>query len=161
MRDESYLKFFLSIIRSHSNGYKALEIRCNNGELLSLLKSEGFDDLIGIDPTVHGQERDGISFHRAYWSSNFASTMSAHRNAIPVIIARHVLEHVPDPDDFIKSFDFVSNDETTLFIEVPDFEQNLLNAGCYTFFFRTPALLYSTGVNKKVSEPWMGAKKSL
>lgn len=36
-----------------------------------------------------------------------------------VIIARHVLEHIANPHDFFEGLRLVSNENTTIFIEVP------------------------------------------
>ncbi len=55
----------------------------------------------------------------AFFGAETAHEIKREHGAIDVIIARHVLEHIPHPHDFFAGLEVLSSSDTTIYIEVP------------------------------------------
>jgi len=94
-----YLKFFASPYLKESPK-KVLEIACNDGSLLKLFKDAGWSTF-GVDPAINLKplvEEKGLSVLAEYWNLETAKFLN---QKFDLIIAMHVLPHVPDPVEFI------------------------------------------------------------
>ena len=123
-RDPNYLHWLATSIKNLSEKGQIIEIGCNNGELLDLLDNGNYS-IIGIDPTIHSTSKSKhITLRKDFWNKEFVSKNKEY--LFPdVIVARHVLEHIPNYDDFMIDIGTVAKDSTHLIIEVPDFQVNL------------------------------------
>lgn len=71
-----------------------LDIGCGGGRYLDLLAHDGFTDLTGIDPFIA----------ESFESSRFKvlkRELAAHEGRYKLIFSHHVIEHVPDPIEFL------------------------------------------------------------
>ncbi len=114
-----------------SKDSKILDVGCNDGKFLSLLRSNGWRNVSGLEPTQNTADAamngDFRVFHRGL---NFptAELMVEEFGEWDCVILRQVLEHIVDLADFGKSLNRLLVDNGTLVIEVPDSRLNLLGA---------------------------------
>ena len=108
-------------IQTETTGTQLLEIGSNDGALLEDFSKRGFHTVLGIDPA---QNLCAIADNRGVKSvCNFFSPESAKDIAEffrpDVILARHVLCHIPDWKSFIEGIKILSSPDTLTCIEVP------------------------------------------
>lgn len=75
-----------------------LEIGCGEGILLTLLKEHGYNRISGIEPSYSASKRAskrGIKVINAFFDD------TAFKEKYDLIILSHVLEHIPDPMNFL------------------------------------------------------------
>jgi SAM-dependent methyltransferase len=91
-----------------------IEIGCGKGTFLNLLYYSGYRNVLGFDPAYEG---DAPFIQKCYYppSNNCYSQAD-------LFIMRHVLEHVPDPLNFLKKIDQSNRKISKIYIEVPSFE---------------------------------------
>lgn len=148
-RDKNYLEYFENLVRKLSPTGQIVEVGCNNGELLERFVKDD-RKLVGIDPTLHGSHSQ-ISYFKAYWNPDFIKQNKSIL-APSAIIARHVLEHVPDYQKFLSCLAEVSNKDTVLYLEVPDFEINLMSADLSPIFCEHPHYFTLPGLQKILNQ---------
>ncbi len=95
------------------------EIGCANGQLLSLLKKEGFDNVAGIDPSSVSAEiarrRYGIDV-----TANTLSDLTISDRKIDFLILAGVLEHLPQLNRALQKLNNMLTIGGSIFITVPD-----------------------------------------
>ncbi|MEO3384918.1 class I SAM-dependent methyltransferase [Mesorhizobium sp. CAU 1741] len=88
-----------------------VEIGCGKGFFMDMLTARGAD-IVGFDPTYTGNDP---RVRREYFGSG---TGVRGRG----LVLRHVLEHIPDPVDFIFQIKEANGGQGKIYIEVPCFE---------------------------------------
>jgi len=114
----------MSPIRYNSN---ILDIGCNDGSFLTYLKSKGYTNLAGIEPTKDAYAlaiSKGHDVKNRFFTENFAQT-ELRADSYHLITTRHVLEHIIDLDDFIRGIKYILHKDGTLVIEIPDSMSNI------------------------------------
>lgn len=110
---QNYLDDIIRLLVSRGfGGSKVIEIGCGRGYFLEKLLANGFD-AIGFDPVYDGDQPHII---KDYFSAKYDA-----RDA-DLIILRHTLEHIPDPLKFLHEIASIAGEDTTVFLELPDFE---------------------------------------
>lgn len=107
----------------------ALEIACNSGLFLEMFKNEGLS-VVGVDPAKNIRslsEQRGLDVHVDYWDMNFSNKLKSSNQTFDLILAFHVLPHVQDPNDFIKSCANVLNKNGKIFIQTSQCDMLLNN----------------------------------
>lgn len=106
-----------------------LEIACNSGLLLEMFQSKGLL-CYGIDPAKNirtlSQARN-LNVYVDYWNNIFAENFKNTVGSIDLILAFHVLPHVPDPNEFISSCLTVLNENGTIFLQTSQCDMFLNN----------------------------------
>jgi len=87
-----------------------IEIGCGRGELLQELRTRGFQNIVGFDPTA--PESAGGLIVQNYWEPSMT------RFQYDFVILRHVLEEIPNPHEFLLDLRRMMNDESRLYVEV-------------------------------------------
>jgi SAM-dependent methyltransferase len=85
-----------SMLRHEGSAPKALEIGSNDGTLLRMLQSAGFE-VLGIDPAqgiATSATNDGIPTKVAFFDEDYALYLERGEGAFDVIVANNVLAHV-------------------------------------------------------------------
>lgn len=101
------------------HGKEIIEIGCGKGDFLVMLCTMGGNRGVGFDRSYVGRSGAGdgadVTFIKDHYSAKYANQRA------DLVIARHVLEHVPDPVAFLRMVrEAIGVDgETALFIEVP------------------------------------------
>ncbi|NGZ05833.1 MAG: methyltransferase domain-containing protein [Magnetococcales bacterium] len=102
-----HLEEMRGIIAHHFAGQSLLEVGCGKGFFLEMLQQAGFA-ITGCDPAY-----DGVNpaIHKRYFTRDAGLQADA-------LILRHVLEHVPDPLQFLTNL-AAANHGGWIYLEVP------------------------------------------
>jgi ubiquinone/menaquinone biosynthesis C-methylase UbiE len=120
-----------------------MEIGCNDGYLLEQLKEIGTNQVAGFEPAVclapMLKER-GIEVIPELFEQDSAARMPFPK--ADLIVVRHVLEHIEDPNAFMAAvYECLSKDGLVL-IEVPDIDSIIANQ-LYAHFYHEHQVYYS------------------
>lgn len=121
---ESHLNKVAEILMPYMAGKKVIEVGCGKGHFFEKLSDLGAD-IVGCDPAYQGNDPRIIK--------EFFSEELGLRG--DVIILRHVLEHIQQPVEFIKSIALSNGNKGILYIEVPDFNWILANNVYFDLFY--------------------------
>lgn len=99
------------IIQTHFLDKSLVEVGCGKGFFLEFLRKEGFN-IAGIDPAYEGINPDVIK-------APFEASLGISTEGI---VLRHVLEHMPDPVEFLFTILKANGGKGLIYIEVPCFD---------------------------------------
>jgi 2-polyprenyl-3-methyl-5-hydroxy-6-metoxy-1,4-benzoquinol methylase len=97
---------------------RVLEIGCGAGDKLTAFKSEGFE--------AYGFEPGAIDYNACktkgltVFNHPFDIEIAAHYGPYSIIILAHILEHLPEPEQFLVDLHSLVGPEGILIIEVPN-----------------------------------------
>lgn len=115
-----YFKWTTQYILSSINDPKSvLEIACNSGLLLEMFKEKGLT-CYGVDPAENLRElslKRNLNVFVDYWGTEFSKKFANQVGKVDLILAFHVLPHVPDPNEFIQACGNVISDNGKIFIQ--------------------------------------------
>ena len=121
-----YAQELLGGIAAHglASDQVVFDIGCNDGTFLERLHKAGVRRLVGVEPSRNLGEAArtrGFEVLVEYFGAETASRLLASHGYAGAIVCRHVLEHVPDPLDFLVSLRRCLHPEKGVaLIEVPD-----------------------------------------
>ncbi len=101
-----------------------VEVGCGKGLFLEMLLEKGFD-LTGFDPTYEGSNP---RVKRHY----FEAGVNVQGDGL---ILRHVLEHIPNPYDFLVELAAANNNTGRIYIEVPCFDWIMDHRAWFDIFY--------------------------
>lgn len=110
------LKNKLKLINSQGVKGKLLDIGAGTGDFLAVAKSDGWQT-VGIEPSAKAKEiaiKKGVNF-----AQDLASLES---NSFDIITMWHVLEHVPNLEEYISELKRLIKPSGTIIIAVPNFK---------------------------------------
>lgn len=97
---------------------RVLDIGCAGGGLLKALQDRGYRNLVGADPSAscarQTRERIGEAYH--CWITNLPPEIGK----VDCIVLSHVMEHVLDVGEAIRSLRPLLADAGRVYVEVPD-----------------------------------------
>jgi len=102
-----------------------IEIGCNDGSFLKILKNLGYKNLIGIEPSIDGYKsscRNKINTINSYLTLKNANKIVEDYGHFDFLIARHVIEHITEIDELLKSIKILLKDNALILIEVPNLD---------------------------------------
>lgn len=106
--------------------FRLLEIGASSGQLLSDLRRIHPDaHLVGIEPNTKNSDaaqRAGLEVVSAFFGRDSAKNVGV---GFDIVICRHVIEHIPDFDDFFEGLDSVSTPNTIVVFETPSLDATL------------------------------------
>jgi len=108
---QAHLETVMQIIANTMGRRSIVEVGCGKGFFLEMLLDDGFD-VQGFDPTYEG-ENDRVV--KQYFSSELGINADG-------LILRHVLEHIPDPVEFLMQLRDANGGSGKIYIEVPCFD---------------------------------------
>lgn len=110
------LKNKLKLINAQSPKGKILDIGAGTGDFLVVAKNDGWQ-ITGIEPSAKAK---GIAINKGV---TFAESLSAlESNSFDIITMWHVLEHVPNLDEYITELKRLIKPTGTIVIAVPNFK---------------------------------------
>lgn len=110
------LKNKLKLINSQGVKGKLLDIGAGTGDFLTVAKKDGWQT-VGIEPSAKAKEialKKGVNF-----AQDLASLQS---NSFDIITMWHVLEHVPNLEEYISELKRLIKPSGTIIIAVPNFK---------------------------------------
>jgi hypothetical protein len=123
-RFQKHLKLVAEIIINFMGKENLVEIGCGKGYFLELLLREGVS-VTGFDPTYEGSNDKII---KAYFDDKV-------KFAADGLILRHVLEHIPNPIDFLLKIRESNSGIGKIYIEVPCFDWILSRNTWFDIFY--------------------------
>ncbi len=118
-RDDAFLNFLKKYLgKNKKKDCSFFEIGCYDGYILYQLKKQGFKNVAGCDPSVGARIaiRHGLNVKNEFFN------VSKIKDKYDFIIARHLVEHLDNPLQFLKSLENIINENTKIIIEVPNGE---------------------------------------
>jgi len=120
-----HMESVATIIGGHLKaGDRVIEIGCGKGAFLRMLRKSGID-ATGLDPAYEGD--DPFIQKRVF---EVDSGMEAD-----FLVLRHVLEHIPNPNRFLRDIALANRHRGCIFIEVPDLSWIIKHRACYDIFY--------------------------
>lgn len=113
-----------ALIASHIGMANLIEVGCGKGAFLEQMVAKGAK-ITGFDPTYEG---DNPLIRQSYFSPDLGIEGDG-------LILRHVLEHIPDPYDFLKQLSDANGGQGLIYIEVPCLDWILENRAWFDIFY--------------------------
>ena len=114
----------LDTIGKSTQYHSVFEIGCNDGLFLDRLRERGAKVLVGVEPNpVSGKiaRERGIKVYPDMISPALCHDAVVHAGKFDLVVARQVLEHIVDFENFFACVKLALRDDGLLFIDVPDF----------------------------------------
>ena len=119
-----YAELFCQKVFSHAKNIETfsyvLEIASNDGTFLKPFINKGVQ-VFGVDPAkniVDIANKNGVPTTCGFWNETLANEIISEKGSPSVIIARNVLPHVADINNFVKAIRIASKKETLMAFEV-------------------------------------------
>jgi SAM-dependent methyltransferase len=123
-KPESHQPDELDTIGKFTKHEKVFEIGCNDGLFMAKLRERGAKVLVGVEPNpVSGKiaSERGIKVYPDMISPALCRDAVAQVGKFDLVVARQVLEHLVDFENFFECVKLALRDDGLLFIDVPDF----------------------------------------
>ena len=121
------------VIRDHMVQGSVLEIGCNDGTFLELLRDLGFRRCVGLEPNPHTRgvkATNQIAIHSGYFTDEVCHELQAQYGAFEFVAARGVLEHIADISGFLRRSRALLSDGGYLYLMLPETEPFLEQGDC-------------------------------
>jgi 2-polyprenyl-3-methyl-5-hydroxy-6-metoxy-1,4-benzoquinol methylase len=119
------------VTQFHLQGKKAIEVGCGDGHFMELLEEMGVE-AFGVEPSAKSAElgiKKGLKIQPGYLRKN-----SLLKDAsFDAFVTMHVLEHIPNPNEFLQAIHENLNPGAVGLIEIPSFEIALERQRVYDF----------------------------
>lgn len=99
---QRYLKRVLTILSHQTRPLSYLDIGCGNGFMLGAAKEIGFDDVWGVEPSLHAIEKADDAYRRQIVQGMFSADLFPDKR-FDAISCFQTLDHIPDPVGFVRS----------------------------------------------------------
>ena len=121
---------------------RAIDIGCNDGSLLEVLRRAGYAKVVGIEPNPIAASiarSKGHQVYTSYLTKDLATRIVADCGAFDTVYLRHVVEHVSDLGAFFEAVRMLLRPDGLLVLELPDVEEG--------FALGSPAILWEEHVS--------------
>jgi SAM-dependent methyltransferase len=116
--DEQFSSNIPSLL-SLSKDSLILEIGCGDGSLLEKFYQKGFSNLIGIEPSAHSEKGYPFEVITDFLNADVVRVLSNRGKYPDCIIAKHVIDLVPDLDLLFSNLANLMKNGAFVIIEVP------------------------------------------
>lgn len=130
-----FFQYITGIVKKLNKKYNlkeknVAEIGCGKGRFLELLYDQGVKKIKGFDPSYvnHNPQIDKLVIKKFFNVKNV-------KKKFDFIICRHVLEHVPNPREFISSITNCLTNNGIMYFEFPSLEWIVKNKTFFDFFY--------------------------
>ena len=121
---------------------RAIDIGCNDGSLLEVLRRAGYTQVVGIEPNPMAASlarKKGHQVYTSYLTKERATQIVADCGTFDTVYLRHVVEHVSDLGAFFEALRMLLRADGLLVLELPDVEEG--------FALGSPAILWEEHVS--------------
>ena len=122
---KEHLNWVAQVIEFNLGTENLIEVGCGKGFFLELMLKKGFD-ITGFDSTYDGENPKIV---KRYFEPGII------KKPAKGLILRHVLEHIPDPVDFLFQLKKSNDDQGLIYIEVPCFDWIVENRTWFDLFY--------------------------
>ncbi|MEM0952919.1 MAG: class I SAM-dependent methyltransferase [Pseudomonadota bacterium] len=123
---KDHLENVLQITQSHFRlPMQGVEIGCGKGHFLELARSAGLR-MTGYDPAYQGTSENVVTEYYNFGASQVSADY---------FVMRHVLEHIPEPWQFLGELSMSAKQDALIYIEVPAFEWIVEHRAYYDIFY--------------------------
>ena len=133
-------KLFLKNI-DYKKYNSVIEIGCANGYLLKFLQSQGYENLVGIDPSLS----NNFKFEKIEFVKAFANEETFLKKKVDLIVSNAVFEHIENIGGVLKFCKNHLNQDGELFFAIPN-SQIELEKGDPALFIHQHVHYYSENV---------------
>jgi SAM-dependent methyltransferase len=131
-----------------------VEVGCGQADFLDYLAKAApvgaTASLFGFDPAWRGEEGGGPAGARVY-RRLFDEKEALDGAPADLIVSRHVIEHIPDPMEFLAILRRSSGPETRLAIETPDIDWIRRTGAFHDFFYEHCSLFSLPALDQALS----------
>ncbi|HEY3887222.1 MAG TPA: class I SAM-dependent methyltransferase [Caulobacteraceae bacterium] len=135
-------------------GAAIVDVGCGQGDFLDYLAkaapAEPAASLFGFDPAWRGEDGQGPAGARVY-RRLFAETEALNGAPADLIVSRHVIEHIPEPMEFLAILRRCAGPETRLAIETPDIDWIRRTGAFHDFFYEHCSLFSLPALDKALA----------
>ncbi|MSU34520.1 MAG: methyltransferase domain-containing protein [Pedosphaera sp.] len=133
-KPEPHRETELDLICAHRQSARIFEIGCNDGLFLEQLTLRGQQLCVGLEPNSFAKkiatEVRGLHVYETFLDETTCQHALQQFGKFDLVMARQVLEHVPDIELFFKCVHLLLADDGLVFIDVPDVEPGLRMGDC-------------------------------
>lgn len=107
---------------------RIVEIGSNDGTFLEVLRERGYRKVFGVEPAQDAQEvarQKGVETIGAYFTWKTAQELVSTYGECDLLVARHVLEHINELQEFREAMCALLSPSGYVLIEVPNFDFSL------------------------------------
>jgi len=118
--------------KNHSNATSVLDLGCGTGDFLQACQEKEYE-IFGVEPNNQARKKAQSKIQTTTIFDSVCSLQKTTSCKFDIITLWHVLEHVPDLNNYVKSLKEMLNPEGILVIAVPNFKS--FDAGYYKEFW--------------------------
>jgi 2-polyprenyl-3-methyl-5-hydroxy-6-metoxy-1,4-benzoquinol methylase len=118
--------------KNHSNATSVLDLGCGTGDFLLACQEKEYE-VFGVEPNIQARKKSQSKIQTTKIFDSFHSLQKATSCKFDIITLWHVLEHVPDLNNYVKMLKEMLNPDGILIIAVPNFKS--FDAGYYKEFW--------------------------
>lgn len=107
--------------QSIKNNDYIIEVGCGDGGLLMKFKEKGFNNLVGIDPAPHSNQKYDFTLLNEFFDDSTVKKLRADGIRPKVILANYVLDVLTDVNTFFKDASRLLDDDGEFIFEVTNF----------------------------------------
>ncbi len=114
---KTYFKYFKKYLQVQDiKNKKILEIGCGNGFFLEELKKNGIKNVYGIEPGQESVKKANAKIKNNIKVDILRKTLFP-KSSFDIILCFHTLDHIPDPNEFLKiAYDLLKKNGKVFFI---------------------------------------------
>lgn len=134
-----YFKKYINLVSSYINdnielsGKTILEIGCGQGDFINLISKDTDCSYIGFDPSLKELiNLEKMKLYNKFFDEKYAGILE---QKIDLVILRHIMEHIIEPNDIIKNVYKVLKNDGKVYIEVPSCEYILKNYSLFDILY--------------------------
>jgi SAM-dependent methyltransferase len=123
-----HLEDLITTVVARQDPARAIDVGCNDGSLLEVLRRAGYKKVVGIEPNpvaAAAAGKKGHEVHTSYLTPELATRLVSDGGAFDTVYVRHVVEHVSDLDGFFDAIRTLLRPDGFLVVELPDVEEGL------------------------------------
>lgn len=134
-----YFKKYINLVSSYINdnidlsGKTILEIGCGQGDFINLISKDKDCSCFGFDPSLKELiNLEKMKLYNKFFDEKYAEILE---QKIDLVILRHIMEHIIEPNDIIKNVYKVLKNDGKVYIEVPSCEYILKNYSLFDILY--------------------------